>query len=149
MSDLEPPRDELEGRLDSLAGALAGLEGRFELLTAEVASLGPKLNELLDRHPAGLGAASTATRDLAHDAAVDALAPVHEAIAALSTKVTDTRGDLAQALDALRGIAEGLLRLDSRTDARLTEVRDSAASSLSDLDGKLALRSERTDRRVG
>src|SRR3546814_1058847 len=75
MSDLEPPRDELEGRLDSLAGALAGLEGRFELLTAEVASLGPKLNELLDRHPAGLGAASTATRDLAHDAAVDALAP--------------------------------------------------------------------------
>src|SRR3546814_13387995 len=83
------------------------------------------------------------------DAAVDALAPVHEAIAALSTKVTDTRGDLAQAPDALRGIAEGLLRLDSRTDARLTEVRDSAASSLSDLDGKLAPPSTPTDRRVG
>src|SRR3546814_17691363 len=82
------------------------------------------------------------------DAAVDALAPVHEAIAALSTKVTDTRGDLAQALDALRGIAEGLLRLDSRTDARLTEVRDSAARPLSDLDGKLALRSGRTNSRV-
>lgn len=131
-----PPRPlDVGQKVDIIAGAVADLEGRVTQMAEELASIGPKLNELLDRHPAGLGAASETTAAVASDVATTALEPVHTGLAALTASVEQVATTLAQ--------------LDDKTDDRLAAVRDAAMTPVADLQAILTARNERVDARLG
>lgn len=139
---------DLEHKVDIIAGAVADLEGRMSMMAGELASMGPKLNELLDRHPAGLGAAADTTKAVAADVASSALEPVHTGIASIEASVSTLRDDLIRALEALGSLTGAVADLDAKSDDRLAAVRDAATAPVADLQVLLSARSERLDGRI-
>ena len=139
---------DLERKVDIIAGAVADLEGRMTQVAAELASIGPKLNELLDRHPAGLGAASETTAAVAAEVATTALEPVHTGLAALDGATASVRDEVLRTSDAVERVATAIAQLEDKTDDRLAAVRDAAMAPVADLQALLAARGERLDGRL-
>jgi hypothetical protein len=142
----DPAPLDLERKVDIIAGAVAELEGRVAQMAGELTSIGPKLNELLDRHPAGLGAASETTAAVAADVATTALEPVHTGLAALDAATAGTREEVLRTHEAIDRVATAVAQLEQKTDDRLAAVRDAAMAPVSDLQAMLAARGERLDR---
>ncbi len=139
---------DLERKVDVIAGAVADLQGMVADMATELSRLGPRVNELLDRHPAGLGAATQVTATVAGDVATAALEPVHASLAALTASAASQREELLLALEVLTRVAEAVERLDDRTEDRLAAVRDAAMTPAADLQAMLAARSGRIDARL-
>ena len=140
--------------LDAVQAQLGSLLEAQQAIAAELAALGPRVNELLDRHPDGLPlpppppapvyvpdeVTSPPTAELA-------LAPLQAQVANLEVSAASQRDDLALSLEVLARVAEAVERLDARTEDRLAAVRDAATAPLADLEALLSARGERTEAR--
>lgn len=144
MADDDRPADgatdalaHLGQKLDTVAGAVAAIAASHNDLLGHVAEAEARRSQ--DAHEMAQRLDAIERQVLARPP--PAVPPPPGAPGDLASLHTD----VALSLDVLARVAEGIERLDSRTEDRLAAVRDAAASPVADLQALLSARNERHD----
>jgi len=154
LTDDPPPLDPNLGEaLATLQAQLSAVADAHGAMAAELAALGPRVNELLERHPDGLPTPPPTIPEVVvpdevspPPAEID-LTPLQGQVADLMTTTAHQREDLALSLEVLARVAEAVERVEARTRDRAPSGPDDAVLPLADLEAVLSARGERTEAR--